>query len=553
MTDKNDKELVFLPLGGTGEIGMNCNLYGFGGRGKRQWIMVDLGVTFGKHSDPGIDVITPDISFIEKQKKNLCGLLLTHGHEDHIGAVAHLWPRLKCPVYATPFTAALVRGKLAEAGLLDEVPLHIIEPDAHLEVGPFVIDYICLTHSIAEPSALAIEVEGARILHTGDWKIDPDPVIGKLTEVDRLKALGDAGIDAIICDSTNVLSPGRSGSEADVGRMLQDVVCESTGRVVITTFASNVARLTSIAAAAVKSGRHLCLAGRGMHKIYQAARETGYLTQFPEIVDESDAGYLPPEKVLICCTGSQGESNAALGRMANGRHPHLTLEPGDRVIFSSKMIPGNETEILALQNQLAQIDVEIISPNGSDIHVSGHPCRGELADMYEWARPRSAIPVHGEHRHLIAHAALAKELGVAEPCRVHNGDVVRLAPAPTEVIDAVQTGRLHLDGYIMTEDGSAALKERRKISYNGVVFVAVPIDAANRLAGQVEVELVGAPTDDGMVKLTDWTLDAVERAIPSSGRLTPERAEQDISVAVRRELSRRWGKKPLVIVSFVSV
>jgi ribonuclease J len=553
MTDRNDKELVFLPLGGTGEIGMNCNLYGFGTRGKRQWIMVDLGVTFGKHSDPGIDVITPDISFIEKQKKNLCGLLLTHGHEDHIGAVAHLWPRLKCPVYATPFTAALVRGKLAEAGLLDEVPLHIIEPDGHLEIGPFAIDYICLTHSIAEPSALAIEVEGARILHTGDWKIDPDPVIGKLTEVDRLKALGDAGIDAIICDSTNVLSPGRSGSEADVGRMLEDVVCESTGRVVITTFASNVARLTSIAAAAVKSGRHLCLAGRGMHKIYQAARETGYLTQFPEIVDESDAGYLPPEKVLICCTGSQGESNAALGRMANGRHPHLTLEPGDRVIFSSKMIPGNETEILALQNQLAQIDVEIISPNGSDIHVSGHPCRDDLADMYEWARPRSAIPVHGEHRHLIAHAALAKELGVAEPCRVHNGDVVRLAPAPTEVIDAVQTGRLHLDGFIMTEGGSAALKERRKISYNGVVFVAVPIDAANRLAGQVEVELAGAPADDGMVKLTDWTLDAVERAISSSGRLTPERAEQDISVAVRRELSRRWGKKPLVIVSFVSV
>ena len=553
MTDRNDKELVFLPLGGTGEIGMNCNLYGFGTRGKRQWIMVDLGVTFGKHSDPGIDVITPDISFIEKQKKNLCGLLLTHGHEDHIGAVAHLWPRLKCPVYATPFTAALVRGKLAEAGLLDEVPLHIIEPDAHLEIGPFVIDYICLTHSIAEPSALAIEVEGARILHTGDWKIDPDPVIGKLTEVDRLKALGDAGIDAIICDSTNVLSPGRSGSEADVGRMLEDVVCESTGRVVITTFASNVARLTSIAVAAVKSGRHLCLAGRGMHKIYQAARETGYLTQFPEIVDESDAGYLPPEKVLICCTGSQGESNAALGRMANGRHPHLTLEPGDRVIFSSKMIPGNEAEILALQNQLAQIDVEIISPNGSDIHVSGHPCRDELADMYEWARPRSAIPVHGEHRHLIAHAALAKELGVAEPCRVHNGDVVRLAPAPTEVIDAVQTGRLHLDGFIMTEGGSAALKERRKISYNGVVFVAVPIDAAKRLAGQVEVELAGAPADDGMVKLTDWTLDAVERAISSSGRLTPERAEQDISVAVRRELSRRWGKKPLVIVSFVSV
>ncbi len=558
MSHKNDNELVFLPLGGTGEIGMNCNLYGYGpgaalSKTGGQWIMVDLGVTFGRHSDPGIDVITPDIAFIEKRRKNLLGLLLTHGHEDHIGAVAHLWPRLKCPVYATPFTAALVRGKLAEAGLLEEVPLHIIEPDAHLEIGPFSIDYICLTHSIAEPSALAIEVEGGRILHTGDWKIDPDPVIGKLTEVERLKALGDAGIDAIICDSTNVLTPGRSGSEADVGRMLEEVVAESTGRVVITTFASNVARLTSIAAAAMKSGRHLCLAGRGMHKIYQAARETGYLTQFPELVDESDAGYLPPEKVLICCTGSQGESNAALGRMANGRHPHLTLEAGDRVIFSSKMIPGNETEILALQNQLAQIDVEIISPNGSDIHVSGHPCRDELADMYKWARPRAAIPVHGEHRHLIAHAALAAELGVEEPCRVHNGDIVRLAPGPTEIIDMVPSGRLYLDGSIMTDQQSPAVKERRKIAYNGIVFVAVPVDAANRLAGQVEVELAGTPLDDGMVKLTDWVLDAVERAIPSNGKLTPERAEQNISTAVRRELSRRWGKKPMVVVSFVSV
>ena len=553
MNRTDDKELVFLPLGGTGEIGMNCNLYGYGVRGKRQWIMVDLGVTFARHNDPGIDVITPDIAFIEKQKKNLLGLLLTHGHEDHIGAVAHLWPRLKCPIYATPFTAALVSGKLAEAGLLEEVPLHIIEPDAHLDIGPFAIDYICLTHSIAEPSALAIEVDGGRILHTGDWKIDPDPVIGRLSEVERLKKLGDAGIDAIICDSTNVLNPGRSGSEADVGHMLQEVVNESTGRVVITTFASNVARLTSIAEAAVKSGRHLCLAGRGMHKIYQAARETGYLTQFPELINESDAGFLPPEKLLICCTGSQGESNAALGRLASGRHPHLTLEAGDRVIFSSKMIPGNETEILALQNRLAQIDVEIVSPNGSDIHVSGHPCRDELADMYEWARPRAAIPVHGEHRHLIAHTALAKELGVEEPCRVHNGDVVRLAPAPTEVIDTVPSGRLYLDGSIMTDSESAALKERRKLSYNGAVFVAIPINAGNRLAGQVEIELVGSPEDDGMVSLTDWALDAVERAIPSNGRLTPERAEHDISVAVRRELSRRWGKKPMVVVSFVSV
>lgn len=548
-----DDELVFLPLGGTGEIGMNCNLYGFGPRGDRQWIMVDLGVTFGRHTEPGIDLITPDIEFIEQRKDNLLGILLTHGHEDHIGAVAHLWPRLQCPIYATPFTAELVKGKLAERGLLDSAELNIIDTDAHLELGPFAIDYICLTHSIAEPSALAIEANGYRALHTGDWKIDPDPVIGRLTEVERLKKLGDDGIDAIICDSTNVLSPGRSGSEADVGRMLEQVVAESSGRVVITTFASNVARLTSIAKVAVATGRHLCLAGRGMHKVYQAARATGYLTEFPELVEESDAGYLPPERVLICCTGSQGEANAALGRMANGHHPELTLEAGDRVIFSSKMIPGNEKEILALQNRLAQIDVEIITPNGTDIHVSGHPCRDELEDMYGWARPRCAIPVHGEHRHLIAHAQLAETLGVPEPLRIHNGDLVRIAPGPSEVIDVAKSGRLYLDGQILTDARAPAVRERRKASFGGTIFIAIPVDAANRLAGQLAVELVGVPLDDGAVKLHDWVMDAAERQIPSNGRLTPERAEQDIKAAVRREMARRWGKKPMVIVSFVEV
>ena len=516
-----NSDLVFLPLGGTGEIGMNCNLYGYGERGKRDWIMVDLGVTFGRQDEPGIELITPDISFIEQHRDRLHGLLLTHGHEDHIGAVGHLWPRLKCPIYATPFTAALVKSKLAEQGLLEQVKLNIIEPDAHIDVGPFSIDYICLTHSIAEPSAMAIEVNGHRALHTGDWKIDPDPVIGRLTEVERLKALGDEGIDAIICDSTNVLSPGRSGSEAEVGAMLEEVVAESTGRVIITTFASNVARLTSIAQVAVRTGRHLCLAGRGMHKIYKAARETGYLTQFPELIEDSDAGYLPPEKLLICCTGSQGEANAALGRMASGHHPHLTLEAGDRVIFSSKMIPGNEKDILNLQNRLAALDVEIISPNGADIHVSGHPCRDELEDMYGWARPRAAIPVHGEHRHLIEHAKLAQDLGVPEPVRIHNGDMVRLAPGPAEVIDVVPSGRFYLDGDILSDGRETATRDRKKAAYNGVVFVGVPLDAANRLSGDIAVETVGLPQSDGMVKLSDWVLDAVERCIPSNGRLTP--------------------------------
>jgi ribonuclease J len=550
---KQDKDLVFLPLGGTGEIGMNCNLYGYGQKGKRDWIMVDLGVTFGKASDPGIDLITPDIGFIEGHAKSLHGILLTHGHEDHIGALAHLWPRLKCPVYATPFTAELVKGKLSEAGLLDVVPLHIIDTDGHISIGPFEVDYICLTHSIAEPSALAIRCGEARVLHTGDWKIDPDPVIGRLTEEARLKAFGDEGIDAIVCDSTNVLSPGRSGSEADVGAALQKVVAASTGKVVITTFASNVARLTSIAQAAVATGRHLCLAGRGMHKIYQAARKTGYLTQFPELMEEGDAGYLPPEKLLICCTGSQGESRAALGRMAAGTHPHLTLEAGDRVIFSSKMIPGNEAEILDLQNRLASLDVEIILPDGKDLHVSGHPCQDELRDMYRWARPRIAVPVHGEHRHLVAHAELAKQLQVPEPVRIYNGDMLRLWPGAAEVVDVVPHGRFYIDGKVILSGKAQPVRDRRNLSYNGAVFVALPVDAAERLAGTPSVEMVGIPEDDGAVQLADWAMDAVERAIPSNGKLTPSKAEASIRNGVRRELGRRWGKKPTVVVSFVRV
>jgi len=550
---KQEKDLVFLPLGGTGEIGMNCNLYGYGRKGKRDWIMVDLGVTFGKESEPGIDLITPDIGFIEEHAKSLHGILLTHGHEDHIGALAHLWPRLQCPVYATPFTAELVKGKLSEVCLLDVVPLHIIDPDGDVSIGPFEVDYICLTHSIAEPSALAIRCDEARILHTGDWKIDPDPVIGRLTEEARLKAFGDEGIDAIVCDSTNVLSPGRSGSEADVGRALEKVVAESPKRVVITTFASNVARLTSIAQAAVATGRHLCLAGRGMHKIYQAARKTGYLTQFPELVDEADAGYLPPDKLLICCTGSQGESRAALGRMASGEHPHLVLEADDRVIFSSKMIPGNETGILALQNQLAGLDVEIITSVGNELHVSGHPCEDELRDMYSWARPRIAVPVHGEHRHLLAHAELAKKLQVPEPVRIHNGDMLRLWPGAAEVVDVVPHGRYYLDGKIMLDSKALAMRERRKASYNGVVFIALPIDAADRLAGSPRIELLGVPEHDGAVAMIDWVYDVVERTIPSNGRLTPSKAETSIRNAVRRELTRRWGKKPSVIVTFVDI
>ena len=550
---QNENNLVFVPLGGTGEIGMNCNLYGYGAGNRRDWIMVDLGVTFGRHTEPGIELITADTGFIEAEKGRLQALLLTHGHEDHIGAVARLWPRLKCPVYATAFTAELVRGKLAEAGLLEAVPLHIVDPQQSLELGPFLIDYIGLTHSIAEPNALAVRCGRARVLHTGDWKIDPDPVIGKVTEHERLKAFGDEGVDAIVCDSTNVLSEGRSGSEADVATALYKVVAESTGRVVVTTFASNIARVSSIAKAAAENGRHICLAGRGMHRIYNAARATGYLADFPALVEEEDAAYLPPDKLVILCTGSQGEYRAALGRMAYGHHPHLVLEAGDRVVFSSKVIPGNETEILALQNQLAAINIEIVTPYNNDLHVSGHPNRDELIDMYGWVRPRAAVPVHGEHRHLIAHAALAAELGVPEPLLVHNGDLVQLYPGPAQVLETVPSGRLYLDGEILTQSDALAVRERRKLSHNGVVFVSIPLDGANRLCGRVEVQMRGIPEHDGDMDLVNWALDAAERALPSSGKVTPARAEEEVGQFIRRELGQRWGKKPIVVVSFVHV
>lgn len=550
---QNENNLVFVPLGGTGEIGMNCNLYGYGAGNRRDWIMVDLGVTFGRHTEPGIELITADTGFIEAEKGRLQALLLTHGHEDHIGAVARLWPRLKCPVYATAFTAELVRGKLAEAGLLEAVPLHIVDPQQSLELGPFLIDYIGLTHSIAEPNALAVRCGRARVLHTGDWKIDPDPVIGKVTEHERLKAFGDEGVDAIVCDSTNVLSEGRSGSEADVATALYKVVAESTGRVVVTTFASNIARVSSIAKAAADNGRHICLAGRGMHRIYNAARATGYLADFPAPVEEEDAAYLPPDKLVILCTGSQGEYRAALGRMAYGHHPHLVLEAGDRVVFSSKVIPGNETEILALQNRLAAINIGIVTPYNNDLHVSGHPNRDELIDMYGWVRPRAAVPVHGEHRHLIAHAALAAELGVPEPLLVHNGDLVQLYPGPAQVLETVPSGRLYLDGEILTQSDALAVRERRKLSHNGVVFVSIPLDGANRLCGRVEVQMRGIPEHDGDMDLVNWALDAAERALPSSGKVTPARAEEEVGQYIRRELGQRWGKKPIVVVSFVHV
>ena len=549
-----EKNLVFLPLGGTGEIGMNLNLYGYGAPDKYDWLMVDAGVTFGDAREPGIDVMMPDTQFIEQNRKKLHGLVLTHGHEDHIGAVAHLWPRLRCPVYATPFTAELVRSKLKRAKLIEDVPLHIVPLDAQLELGPFHISLIGLTHSIAEPNALAIRTDIGNILHTGDWKIDHDPLIGKITDSAALKAFGKEGIDAIVCDSTNVLSAGFSGSESDVAEELDTTIGVCTGRVVVTSFASNVARLEAVGRAAKTAKRHVCLLGRGMHRIYQAARRTGYLKDFPKLIDEETIHTVPRDKLLVLCTGSQGEPRAALARLSLGKHPFLTLEAGDTVIFSSKMIPGNETDILELQNRLAGLDVEVLTSGARLLHVSGHPNREELKQMYQWARPRSAVPVHGEYRHLLAHAALAEELGVKQAVRARNGDVVRLVPSPAEIIDTVPYGRIHLDGDIFLPAEKSPAPIRRKLGYNGVVSVAVALDQRGRLAGAPEVSLLGLPDNDGRgVALEAWVRGAAERAVPEKEAIDVTQTGDAIKKYIRHEMRRRWGKKPEVMVHFVHV
>lgn len=545
-------EFVFLPLGGSGEIGMNLNLYGYGPEDDRRWIIVDIGVTFGDDRTPGIDLIMPDPAFIEERRDELIAIVLTHAHEDHIGALAHLWPRLRCPVYATPFTAAMVRGKLIEAGIEAEVPMHIIPLGHRFELGPFDIELVTLTHSILEPNALAIRTPLGLVLHTGDWKIDPDPVVGGDIDEARLRAIGDEGVRAIVCDSTNVFTPGTSGSEADVAASLIELLGQCEGRVAVTTFASNVARLESIIRAGDAVGRHPVLVGRSMHRVVAAAREAGYLHDLPKIVSEDDAGYLPRENVLFICTGSQGEPRAALARIAEDSHPSIVLEKGDTVIFSSRVIPGNETSIFDLQNRLAERGIRIVTEKDHFVHVSGHPCRDELAAMYQWIRPEVSIPVHGEARHLAEHAALARELQVPEQVVVRNGLMVRLAPGAAEVIDEAPSGRLYLDGEVLTGEDEGAVQERRRLAFAGSVFVSVVLDGKGEVRGEPQVRLMGLPEEDSHgVAFEDRALDAVDEAfdrLPKKRRGNDDDVAEFLRRAVRGALRREWGKKPQVEV-----
>jgi ribonuclease J len=552
-------ELVFLPLCGSGEIGMNLNAYGYGAADDRKWIIVDIGVTFGREdSTPGVDLILPDPTYLVSERENILGIVLTHAHEDHIGALGWLWPKLKGPVYATPFTAALVREKLKERGLLEKVRLTEIPLKGELKLGPFEIDFVTLTHSIPEPNGLAIRTPLGLVWHTGDWKIDPDPLIGETTDEAKLRAMAEEGVLAMVCDSTNVFVEGEAGSESDVREKLTEVIASCTGRVAVTAFASNVARVETTLKAARACGRTPCLVGRCMHRIFAAAQSVGMLQDVPRIVEEEEAARLPPNKVLYLCTGSQGEARAALSRIARGDHRNVTLRQGDTVIFSSRVIPGNETAIHALYNQFIEKGVALITADDHPVHVSGHPARGELTQMYAWARPRIAVPVHGERRHLLEHVRLAQELQVPEAIAPSNGDLIRLAPGPAEIIDQVPAGRLFVDGGVMIDEEDDALKDRRRLGAEGAVNVALAVNAKHALVAGPNVTVRGlSMTDDEDFDLALEEFENVAEAafsrLSHADREDDEAIEGALVRAVRKSADRIWKKRPLVDVSVLRI
>lgn len=553
-------ELVFLPLGGSGEIGMNLNAYGFGPPDARQWIIVDIGVSFGREDQiPGVDLILPDPTYLEQERDNILGIVLTHAHEDHIGALGWLWPRLRAPVYATPFTAALVREKLRERNLLEKVRLTEIPLRGQLKLGPFQIDFVTLTHSIPEPNGLAIRTPLGMIWHTGDWKIDPDPLIGETTDEDTLRAMADEGVLAMVCDSTNVFVEGATGSEAEVREKLTQVIARCTGRVAVTAFASNVARIETALHAARAAGRTPCLVGRSMHRIVAAAKSVGLLADAPQFIDEEEAGTLAPEHVLFLCTGSQGEPRAALSRIARNEHRHVVLREGDTVIFSSRVIPGNESAIHALYNAFLERGVEVVTADDEHlIHVSGHPARDELKQMYAWARPRIAIPVHGERRHIQEHVRLAKELQVPEAIAPENGDLIRLAPGPVAKIDEAPAGRLYVDGITIVESDAEALRDRKRLAAEGAINVSLAVSGKGAIVAGPNVSVRGLAMFDE--DDFDVAMDELERAAEAAfnklnraDRDDDELIEASLVRAVRKAAERLWSKRPLVDVSVLRI
>ena len=551
------EEFIFCPLGGSGEIGMNMNLFAYGNPDSRKWIIVDIGVTFADDTIPGVDLIYPDPRFIVDKKDDLLGLVLTHAHEDHIGAIAHIWPKLLCNIYATPFTSVLIQEKFREKKIDIGKKLKIIELNGKVQLGPFKIEFVTLTHSILEPNGLSIETPAGIVLHTGDWKCDPNPLIGQTINEKKLREIGDKGVLAMICDSTNVFNSGRAGSELDVRKSLLKIMSNIQKRIIVTSFASNVARMESIFYCAKKTGRKIALVGRSMHRIYKAANQCGYLNNLIKPLDPREAKKISREKIVYLCTGSQGEPNGAMMRISNYIHPDVVIESGDTVIFSSKIIPGNEKKLYKLHNQLVKNDIKVISEENEFVHVSGHPNREDLKDMYKWVKPKSVLPVHGEHRHMFEHINFAKEMQVPYPVRVENGDVVQLHPGEKpKVIDKAPSGRIYVDGNISVAEESQSIKDRKHLSHNGFLEITIIINDVGLLVKKPIISFRGIP-NNGENSNFIFELEDKIHDICKTFSLKNSHQEQNLIEVLktncRKTVKEKTGKRPYTNVNLVRI
>ena len=550
------EELIFCPLGGSGEIGMNMNLFAYGAPDDKKWIIVDVGVTFADDTVPGVDLIYPDPGFILDKKEKLLGIILTHAHEDHIGAIVHIWPKLKCKIYATPFTSVLITEKFKEKKIDISPFIKVVELNGTLNLDPFKIEFVTLTHSILEPNGLRIETPAGTILHTGDWKHDPNPLVGDKINSNRLKEIGDKGVLAMICDSTNVFSVGKAGSESDVRKNLLKIIEKLNSKIIVTSFASNVARMETIFYCAKKTGRQISLVGRSMHRIFKAAKNCGYLSEVLEPIDPRDAKKLSGKKIIYLCTGSQGEPMGAMTRISNNSHPDVSVEKGDTVIFSSKIIPGNEKKLYKLHNQLVKEGINVVSEDNEFVHVSGHPNREDLRDMYQWVKPNTIIPVHGEHRHMEEHINFAKEMKVPNQVKVENGDIVRLYPGKKpEVYDKAPNGKLFLDGNVSVEEDSQSIKERKNLAANGILNVTVIINSKGNILNKPNLSFKGLPiveTEDFVYGLQE-NISSITKTFSLNNLRQETNIIEALKTACRKYVKEKTGKKPLTNINLVRI
>ena len=550
------EELLFCPLGGSGEIGMNMNLFAYGKPDNQKWIMVDIGVTFADDSLPGIDLIYPDPGFIIDKKDDLLGIVLTHAHEDHIGAIAHIWPQIKCKIFSTPFTAVLIKEKFKEKRIDIGNNLKIVDLNGKVNLHPFNIEFITLTHSILEPNGLRIETPAGVILHTGDWKVDPNPLIGGKINSDRLKEIGDEGVLAMICDSTNVFSIGKSGSELDVRKSILNIMQRLKKRIIVTSFASNVARMETIFYCAEKTGRQISLVGRSMHRIFKAAKQCGYLKDVIEPIDPRKAKKISKEKIVYLCTGSQGEPMGAMMRISSYVHPDVVIEKGDTVIFSSKIIPGNERKLYKLHNQLVKDGIEVISEESEFVHVSGHPNRDDLKDMYNWVKPKCVIPVHGEHRHMNEHINFAKEMQVAYPVQVENGDIVKIFPGKKpEVYDKAPSGRLYVDGNISVDEDSSSIKERKNLSNNGYMEVTILVTPKGNIHKRPILSFKGLPVieEEEFIYGLEEEIESTTKKFSLNSKKQEDNLIVALKIACKKYAKEKTGKKPFTNINIVKI